>query len=121
MRLRVVDRDDDLLVIIDTAFTGELLLQHGDAVEFGVLILDVEAAIELGDGSVGRVKQGLITIDWLGRSMDATVQVSPMPQNPSVQLRREGAPVGLLGTALLKTVVLSIDFPKSEVVLRSEP
>jgi hypothetical protein len=121
IRLRVAEKDDDLLVIIDTAFTGELLLQHAEALQWGVVILDVEASIELGDGSTGRAKQGLVSIDWLGRPMDVTIQVTPAIQARTMPPRREGLPAGLLGTALLKDVVLTIDFPKSEVILRSEP
>jgi hypothetical protein len=121
LRLRVAGKDDDLLVIIDTAFTGELLLQHADAVQWGVLILDVEASIELGDGTRGIAKQGLVALEWLGRPLDVTVQVPPEPATRPARTRQADEPIGLLGTALLRDVVPSIDFPRSSVTLQFAP
>ena len=101
LRLRVTDMDDDLLVVVDTAFTGELLLSQTDAAQWGVIVLDVEADIELGDRSTLIAEQGLVTIDWLGMLRDVTVQVTPEPARQPARARPDGAPVGLLGTTLL--------------------
>lgn len=113
--LRVpVPGHDDILAIIDTAFTGELLLDEADAQQWGVVIVDVESAIELGDGSKRLVKQGLVTIDWLDGSQDVTVQIIPRELR---RTRPDGSPGALIGTELLASYVLLIDFPGSFVTL----
>ena len=53
---------DDILTIIDTAFTGEVLMDEDTARTFDVLLLDVGAAIERGDGTRRDVNQGLLTV-----------------------------------------------------------
>ena len=117
LRLRLPGKDDELLVIVDTAFTGELLLSETDALTWGVLVLNVEADVELGDGSTVVVKQGLVTIDWLGTLVDATVQVTTSAAPPKPRVRSDGEPVGLLGTAMLREAVIQIDFPQQHLRL----
>lgn len=113
--LRVPVRgNDDILVIIDTAFTGELLLDEVGARQWGVVVVDVEAAIELGDGSRRLVKQGLLTIDWLDGLKDVTVQIIPQGSH---RTRPDGNPGALIGTELLASYVRLIDFPGSHVSL----
>ena len=58
LRVPVPERDD-LLAVVDTAFTGELLVDEDVARDWGVVAVDVDADIELGDGSRRVVKQGL--------------------------------------------------------------
>ncbi len=120
VRVRIPGKDDELLVILDTAFTGELLLSQQDAQQWGTLVLDVEADIELGDRSTLTAKQGLLTIDWLGRELDVTVQVTPNATSRSASMRRDGDPVGLLGTTLLNQALLTIDFPQRRVQLQQQ-
>lgn len=125
VRLQLQGREDDMLVIVDTAFTGELLLSSNEALQWGVMILDVESDLELGDYSKVVAKQGLVTAEWLGRQLDVTVQVTPDPTTPAgsrqQERRRDGAPVGLLGTGMLSRAILSIDFPQRVVSVRPEP
>lgn len=118
VQVRIPGRDDDLLVVVDTAFTGELLLSHSDALQWGTLVLDVEADIELGDRSTLTARQGLMTIDWLGTILDITVQVTPDVVFRSARTQRDGDPVGLLGTTLLSQLVMTIDFPQRRVLLQ---
>ena len=113
--MRLVGKDDELLVIVDTAFTGELLLSRDDAMQWGVLLLDVESSLELGDRSTLTAKQGLVSIDWLGSHVDATVQVTP---DLAGRPRREAEPAGLLGAGLLAAVRMTIDYPQRTVALR---
>ncbi len=107
-----------MLAIVDTAFTGELLLAEADARAWGVVVLDVEAALELGDRTTMTAKQGIVTLQWLGQAIDVTVQVTPDPVRQ--RSRQDGEPVGLLGTGLLNSVVLTIDFPRRSVMLKTD-
>ena len=117
LRLRLPGKDDELMVIVDTAFTGELLLSETDALAWGVLVLNVEADVELGDGSTVVVKQGLVTIDWLGTPVDATVQITKYPEPKKSRMQRDGEPIGLLGTAMLQETFIQINFPQRHVLV----
>lgn len=117
-----VEGKDDLLAIIDTAFTGELLMDEETAQIWGVVVLDVNAQIELGDGSRREVKQGLLTVTWFGRDHDATVQVvrrstGQSPHRP----RRDGEPVALVGTELIAPDILNVNFTSGVVTIEQAP
>jgi hypothetical protein len=110
---------DDLLAIIDTAFTGELLLDEMVAQSWGVLVVDAETKIELGDGSVKVVKQGLLTVTWFDEQRDATVQiVSRDPNTSGRRPRQDGEPFALLGTELLAPDILTVDFSAAVVSIK---
>ncbi len=113
-----VSGKDDLLAIIDTAFTGELLVDDDVARSWGVVVLDVEAQIEMGDGSRRDVKQGLLTVVWFGRERDATVQVVGRSANDSPRRpRQDGEPVALLGTELIAPGILNVNFATGVVTI----
>jgi predicted aspartyl protease len=115
VRVPVTARDD-LLAIVDTAFTGELLLDEEIARSWAVLMLDVRANVELGDGTRREVKQGLLTVTWLGVDRDVTVQVVPRALSP--RFRQDGDPFALVGTELLNDQILLVDFPAGTVNIR---
>jgi hypothetical protein len=118
MRVPVPGKDD-LLAIIDTAFTGELLLDEDIAQSWGVLILDVGAEIELGDGSLRAVKQGLLTVTWFGQERDATVQiVARDPNSSGRRSRQDGEPFALVGTELLTPDILCVNFTTHVVSIK---
>jgi predicted aspartyl protease len=118
--LRVpISGKDDILAIVDTASTGELLLDEEIAQSWGVLVLDVGAEIELGDGSRKFVKQGLLTVTWFGRERDATVQI--VDRDPGVSGRRaprDAEPFALVGTELLAPDVLNVNFTTGVVSIK---
>ena len=117
MRVQVEGKDD-LLSIIDTAFTGELLVDEDIAQSWGVVVLDVNAQIELGDGSRCEVQQGLLTVVWFGRNHDATVQVVRRATGQSQHRpRRDGEPVALLGTELIAPGSLNVNFTSGVVTI----
>jgi hypothetical protein len=108
--LRVpVPGKDDILTIIDTAFTGEVLMDEDTARIFDVLLLDVGAAIELGDGTRRDVNQGLLTVVWFGTERDVTVQVVPRDPLKDRRIIGDGEPGALLGTELIAPDRLTID------------
>lgn len=114
-----VSGKDDLLAIIDTAFTGELLLDEDIARSGGVLVLDVSAQIELGDGSHKVVKQGLLTVTWFGEERDATVQiVARDPTTSGRRPRQDGEPFALVGTELLAPDILTVNFTTAVVSVK---
>jgi predicted aspartyl protease len=111
--------NDDLLAIVDTAFTGELLLDEDVARNWGVLVLDVGAEIELGDGSTRIVKQGLLSVFWFDLERDVTVQIVARDQPLSVRRPRvDGEPFALVGTELLVPHVLNVDFGTAVVSIK---
>ena len=113
-----VSGKDDLLAIIDTAFTGELLVDEDVARSWGVVVLDVEAEIEMGDGSRRDVKQGLLTVVWFGREHDATVQVvRRSTSQPRRRLRQDGEPAALLGTEMIAPGILNVNFSSGVVTI----
>lgn len=114
-----VANHDDILAIVDTAFSGELLLDEVVARSWGVIVLDVDAMLELGDGSKRIAKQGLLTFHWLGEERDVTVQVVPRAaEHDERGARRDGEPIALLGTELLANAVLTVNFPAGRVTVR---
>jgi predicted aspartyl protease len=111
-----VSGQDDLLAIIDTAFTGELLLDEDVAERWGVVFVNIDGQIELGDGSRKFVKQGLLTITWFDADRDTSVQI--VPSEPSRRTRQDGEPFALLGTELLAPSILNVNFTSGVVSIQ---
>ena len=107
---------DDLLAIIDTAFTGQLLVDEQIAGTWGVVVIDIKADVELGDGSRHVVKQGLLSVSCFDTMRDVTVLV--VAHDPSRRARLDGEPVALVGTELLFPDILTVNFSSGLVTIQ---
>ena len=119
MRLRVPGNPDGLLLLIDTGFNDELLLNQRAARDLGVLMLAAESDAELGDGTRITTLRGILTVSWLGLDRDVGVHV-PMTAATAASTLRDDEPVGLLGTRLLAPNILEINFGIQSVIVRAE-
>jgi predicted aspartyl protease len=115
-RLRVDQQDDELLVMIDTGFNGQLMLTAEQASALQVKPFGYEQPVMLGDGSEIKVGRGSITIEWFGRLRTVDVHIAPKSAKP----HRQSAPLALLGTSLIFPDTLDIRFGRQTVTLRQE-
>lgn len=119
LRLRVNGRDDEILLLVDTGFNGSVLLSERDAVEWGVQVLSTERDAELGDRSVVRVKQGVVSLYWWGALKVINVEITTGLEGRVPRASRtEGEPAGLLGTYLITPDILEIDFGRRFLTIR---
>jgi predicted aspartyl protease len=106
--------DDDLLVIVDTGFNGQLLIYETELSRFNFVPHETTVPVELAGRERRRLSVMRSRITWFGQVRDVDVFVAPGGQ------RRAALPdesVGLLGTALLCPHRLTIDFATRRVVI----
>ncbi len=111
--MRMAGRDEDLLVMIDTGFNGDLMLSSPGARILGLELTGEATPIELGDGSNVVVHIIRTTIDWLEdrRAVEALVADAWHPM--------ADAPLGLVGTRLLSPHLLLVDFADRTVEIET--
>jgi hypothetical protein len=107
-------QDDDLLVLVDTGFNGELLLNESEATHLNCEIRDYSEAVELADRERRMLKRGRIQILWFGRPRELDLLITSA-EGARAALADE--PHGLVGTALISPHVLTIDFATRRVVI----
>ena len=112
--VRVEGRTDGIPAVVDTGFNGELMLTRPAAHALGVTGVLREADVELGDGSIAHVYEGVATIRWLGEDREVGVLVS------DTWLTMGDAPVGLVGTELLSPHLLLVDFAQGTVEIETQ-
>jgi predicted aspartyl protease len=112
--VRMQSRQDDVLVLLDTGFNGELLVTAEAAAMFGIDRKLGDTKIELGDGRLSVVRDCFSWIEWLGerRLVRMLISSSWMPHVDS--------PQGLLGTGLLNPHLMLLDFAKRTIEIESQ-
>lgn len=115
VRVAIAGRDDEALGTVDTGFNLEVMMTAGDARVLGVTLLEDAEDVELGHGERVLVRLGRLRLNWLGSERDVTVLVGERTR-PS----REGDPVLLIGTRLLKPHLLLIDFEQGTVEIDAQ-
>lgn len=105
--------DDGLLVIVDTAFNGQLLIHDIDAARLKCGSSRVELRVEFADRRSRVLKRARGSIVWFGREQSVDVWMSAEPQRTAMP----DEPVGLLGTGLLNPHRLVVDFATRRVVI----
>lgn len=105
--------EDDLLLMIDTGFNGDLMLSRAGAKHLGLAVSGETTSVELGDGSSGYVYTIQMTIEWLSvrRTIDVLV--------PDIWRPTGDDPVGLIGTKLLTPHLLLVDFASRTVEIET--
>ena len=115
VRVAIVGRDDEILGTIDTGFNGEVMLAAGDAGALGVFVSEDAEDVEPGHGEMVDVRVGRLRLKWLDVERDVVVLVSDRET-----LTREGNPILLIGTRLLKPHLLLIDFAQGTVEIETQ-
>jgi clan AA aspartic protease len=114
VRVAIVGRADEVLATIDTGFNGEAMMPLGDALQLGVTVLEGTRDVELGHGHSVAVQVGRMRVQWLGYERDVGVLISDrVTQTLS-------GPVMLIGTRLLKSHLLLIDFERGTVQIGTQ-
>ncbi len=104
---------DDLLLVVDTGFNGDLMVTRRAASVLGVDAQSDEADVELGDGTTARLLEGATTIDWLDEKRRVRVFIADAWATVA------DGPDGLLGTNLLSPHLLLIDFAARTVEIET--
>jgi hypothetical protein len=105
---------DGLLVIIDTGFSGQLLIHDSDIPRLGCELTDLNLPIELAGQRRDTVALARGSIIWFGRTLRVNMFVATI-ERPYRTIPDE--PTALLGTGLLNPHRLSIDFAARHVVI----
>jgi predicted aspartyl protease len=114
IRIHVAGQDD-ILAIVDTGFNGSLMLASLEARQKGFIIDELTEIVELGTTARVEVRRASGTINWLGRSTLVDALISDEPQHQ----RSAGVARALLGTGLLGSCLLLIDFPNKLVEIET--
>ena len=111
--MRMPAINDDLLLMIDTGFNGDLMLSRAGAHQLDLSVSGETSAVVLGDGSSVFVHLMRATVDWLSvhRAVEVLVSDSWLPAADE--------PLGLLGTRLLTPHLLLVDFAERTVEIET--
>jgi predicted aspartyl protease len=115
--LSLPDQDDAFLVTVDTGFNRELLIHEPDIPRLRCNDTGVTKAVELAGGDRRSLRVARSRIIWFGRIQEVEVLIAPAERSRAA-LTDE--PAGLLGTMLLSSHKLLVDFA-SRLVVISEP
>jgi predicted aspartyl protease len=102
---------------IDTGASETLIIGEELAKRLGARPFDKKQWATLANGTLVRVLQAEMTIEWLGghETVDATIW--PQENTPNSSSGGKNAVAGLIGRKLLKTAHLSIDYVNRKIVL----
>lgn len=95
---------EEIRALIDTGFTGELLLPLRIAVPLGLKLAGV-ASFQLADGSISNQMLFSASTSWGTQTRAVTVNVSEVED-------------ALIGTGLLHGYILLVDFQKKVLTIR---
>jgi predicted aspartyl protease len=114
VRVRPGAGGDDFLAIVDTGFNGELMMGMEAARQLNVTLSDAMVHVELGTGITQRVRNGSLTVQWMGQELNSRVLVSD-----TWPLLKGDAPIAMIGTRLLRPHLLLVDFDSSSVEIET--
>jgi len=99
------DQHNDVEALIDTGFTGELLLPLRLAVPLGLRLVGV-SRVQLADGSISQQMLFSASIGWGSVLREVTVNVV------------DGTDVPLIGGGLLDGYVLHVNFEQKQLTIK---
>jgi predicted aspartyl protease len=116
LRLAIQGAEDEILVVVDTGFNGDLFISLSDAGKLGIRLSGIEEKVEVAGGVVQRVDNTTCELMWFGkpRLVDVIIGLEPAPP------RREEDPIALIGTGLLKPHLLLIDYAAGTVEIERQ-
>jgi hypothetical protein len=107
-----------LVAIIDTAFSGAIIVNAVQAVQFGFEVSSQLAHAEL---AARRKEDFLIAqgrISWLGEDVPiAALVLTDAPREPTARGARRAREEILIGTELLANCRVDLDFPARRVLI----
>jgi predicted aspartyl protease len=109
---------DDLLCLVDTGFTGFLLLERSKALGAGFRLLnEIEDQIVLGDGSIRLAGVARGNILWLGSTVFIDAHI--VPDAPRARRSSPEHQIdAMIGTALLDGLQVVLDFWHRRVTIQ---
>jgi predicted aspartyl protease len=97
---------DSFLALVDTGFNGELMLSQPDATALGFDVSKVDIKALLAGDVAQKLREGSGRLNWLGSERRVELMVAPA----STHRRMDDDPIALIGTKLLTSHLLFIDF-----------
>jgi predicted aspartyl protease len=115
IRLKLSDRDVEILCLLDTGFNGELMIDKQNCAILGFDRRQDFSIVEFADGRVQRMQGAVGLVDWLGVARRVAILVSDGSH-------RSGPddPIGLVGTGLLHPNLLLLDFQTGTVEIEAQ-
>jgi predicted aspartyl protease len=107
---------DSFLALVDTGFNGELMLSRPDATALGFEVSIVEIKALLAGDVAQKLHEGSGQLKWLGKARRIELMVSPASTNR----RMDDDPIALIGTKLLASHLLFIDFDTLTVEIEAQ-
>jgi predicted aspartyl protease len=116
LRLEQPDGREGFAALIDTGFSGHLMVHEADIGQLGFVPLTGFSAVQVAGGNTLNVKLAEATLLWFNAPMKALVFVvtTPPPR------RTPDDPIVLLGNSLINPHRLTIDFTLNTVEIQSD-
>ena len=112
--LSVHGQEDSFLVIVDTGFSGQLLINDTEIPRLRCEITGIDLPVEFANRERRMLSLARSRIVWFGEPQDVHVWVTTREPGRTAL---SDEPVGLLGTALLNPHRLMVDFAARRVVI----
>jgi predicted aspartyl protease len=101
-------------VALDTGFNRELPVHESNAFRFCYDLTDVNREAELAGGERRKFPVALARIYWFGKLRDVEILIATSERQ---RASLPDGPIGLLGTGLLSSHILTIDFAARRVLV----
>lgn len=111
VRIELPGRDTGFLAVVDTGFNGQLFLAADDAGALGMPSTGLRSSAEVAGGVRQQVDEAIAVIMWMGRERRVEVLLDLDRQQP----KRADDPIAPVGTRLLSSPMLLIDFTAGTV------
>jgi predicted aspartyl protease len=116
--LSLPDQQDGILVHIDTGFNRELLIRQADVSRVKCHVTNMAMPVEFASGEHRTLRVARGRIVWFG-GFEREVDVLIVPDE-RLRPALPDEPIALLGTSLLASRKLTVDFWNRRVVISSE-
>jgi predicted aspartyl protease len=116
LRVAMRGAEDEILVVVDTGFNGDLFISSNDAGKLGIRFSGIEEKVEVAGGVMQRVDNTNCELMWFGKPRLVDVIIGLESARP----RREDEPIALIGTGLLRPHLLLIDYDAGTVEIEGQ-
>ena len=107
---------ETFLALVDTGFNGELMLPLSDATALGFEVSNVKIKAVLAGDVAQELHEGSGILNWLGGNRRVELMVSPA----TTSRKMDDDPIALIGTKLLMSHLLFIDFQTLTVEIETQ-
>jgi len=109
-------KDESVLVMVDTGFNGQLMMNETGARIFGFSVMKSKSEIVLADDQKQSVLEGFGYLRWFGQLREVSLFIT---EDQHI-VRRDDDPIAIIGTELLTPHLLEMDFAKRTVAIKSQ-